>query len=831
MLLLFIVIIVVIVIIANNQKNNYSEKKSGQIVGYNTATGAPIYLSECRLIGYNTQNGNAIYENPYDIKEYDTSTGKPIFNTIEVPNPNNNQSLSTQPSLNSQNDIKVPHKEPKKPLTEEEKNRLSNSILMITGAVLIVIASIIFLASSWDTVHSLIKVLVLVGIQIIFFIFAFICQKKLNIVKVSKVFKYLGYIFVPINLLSLSCFNLIGNYFSIDGDGFFLYFALTFLVTDILYKIIGNFKKDTILKQISYFTEILTLLFLCIHFEIMIAYTFVILSLYNNIMSLLLAKNILDSKAYNKINQVTSYIILFLLVIRIIYNNETIYCLSTCIYAIGYFIKYITSSDENSKKTNIILFLITYIFTLMILKNIKITPYFIYLLALVPLVKLISLMKNEKTKNTAYNVLVVISFIILLIAIDNPDKSIFYLLTFISALILYIILGLITKNRLYKTLSYLLFTALFVNIFYITNLMQYAKYFPIIIVTLAYCLELLFPELKDQYSKLYFIAIPLIESIILINTYFVLAPLLFMVILVKVDKLDEKLLILPMLTSLSLFTMNDNNITKILSYCLIAIYTALSLFHKKINVYTIISLIAIALSCIVFKYNLFVLFGLTLIWSIIHIFVNYKESNKLFKFTTIISVLGLYSKTLNFFDIPSYSLYGLGFYIALITITTFLLRQDNKDTHFFECFGFSIISIVSIVLIKDVKDGLILTFILFLLSLTSFIKKWRFYLYCSLIFMILSIIYLTSAFWSLIPWYVYILLIGLGLIVFAMFDEHRKMNKKANLNQISTNNDSSVDNEQPSLETPAVSSNDMTEKKPRRGRKVKEAQITTVKKD
>ena len=64
-----------------------------------------------------------------------------------------------------------------------------------------------------------------------------------------------------------------------------------------------------------------------------------------------------------------------------------------------------------------------------------------------------------------------------------------------------------------------------------------------------------------------------------------------------------------------------------------------------------------------------------------------------------------------------------------------------------------------------------------------------------------------------------------------MFDEHRKMNKKANLNQISTNNDSSVDNEQPSLETPAVSSNDMTEKKPRRGRKVKEAQITTVKKD
>ena len=44
--------------------------------------------------------------------------------------------------------------------------------------------------------------------------------------------------------------------------------------------------------------------------------------------------------------------------------------------------------------------------------------------------------------------------------------------------------------------------------------------------------------------------------------------------------------------------------------------------------------------------------------------------------------------------------------------------------------------------------------------------------------MIINIIFLTFEYWSQIPWYVYILIVGLALIVFAMLDEKRKINKK-----------------------------------------------------
>ena len=59
-------------------------------------------------------------------------------------------------------------REPNQPLTEEEKTRLSNTILIITGALLIVLASIIFLATGWETIDGIFKTLILFGIQMIF---------------------------------------------------------------------------------------------------------------------------------------------------------------------------------------------------------------------------------------------------------------------------------------------------------------------------------------------------------------------------------------------------------------------------------------------------------------------------------------------------------------------------------------------------------------------------------------------------------------------------------------------------------------------------------------
>ena len=101
---------------------------------------------------YDTRTGQPIFEYKKPIIGYNSFTGEPIFEGDEVPK----ETL------------------PKQPLTEEDKNRISNSILIITGAVLVVIASIIFLATGWETMHGLLKTLILFCIQMIFSLFAYI---------------------------------------------------------------------------------------------------------------------------------------------------------------------------------------------------------------------------------------------------------------------------------------------------------------------------------------------------------------------------------------------------------------------------------------------------------------------------------------------------------------------------------------------------------------------------------------------------------------------------------------------------------------------------------
>ena len=90
------------------------------------------YLKEmaqkAKIIGYDTRTGIALYEGEKVIG-YDTQTGRPIIKGRE---------------------------EPKQEKQKEDKSKISNSILMIVGAGLIVFATLVFLSSSWDSIPNII---------------------------------------------------------------------------------------------------------------------------------------------------------------------------------------------------------------------------------------------------------------------------------------------------------------------------------------------------------------------------------------------------------------------------------------------------------------------------------------------------------------------------------------------------------------------------------------------------------------------------------------------------------------------------------------------------
>jgi hypothetical protein len=247
MIMWIAVIIIMILMYLDKDASKKHKANENEIIAYNTQNGRPILRKHVNITGYDIRTGRPEFEYKKPIIGYHPLTGDPIFEGEVIPEV----------------------REPNQPLTAEEKTRLSNTILIITGAILIVLASIIFLATGWETMNGIFKTLILFGIQMIFSLFAYISNKKLDIPKIGKMFSYLTLAFVPIILLSLSFFELVGDYFSISGDGFSYYVGISLIVSDLVYKIYGKIKKDLFTKRCSLVVEALAILFIATNINIL----------------------------------------------------------------------------------------------------------------------------------------------------------------------------------------------------------------------------------------------------------------------------------------------------------------------------------------------------------------------------------------------------------------------------------------------------------------------------------------------------------------------------------------------------------------------------------
>ena len=729
--------------------------------------------SKPRIIGYRPITGEPIFNKQWDKKPiaFDIHTGEPIYEGEE------------------QKKIQTPKKE----LTPEDKTRTTNSVLMITGAILIVFASIIFLATSWDVLPGIIKTLILIALQGVFFLFSYICKNTFQIDKTSKLFKYLGFIFLPIVLISLSCFELVGDYLSITGEGYQLFFGLSFIITNGIFYLIGKKTKDKTLSKIGYGIGLLGIYFVSINFLKDSTLPITIVGICNIILYLLLEKRIINKFVYQNINNITNYILIGILIILLSLDGASYATnLGILIYSIYYFIKHQHEKEESKQRRYTIYYLGLYGFSLTILSKIEIPPYFLYNLALIPLLLLTKLVKKENIKKLiTYGILIISGIVCASAIIHIPEsksgEEIYYLLTFVVSFFLDTITYLLTKEGASKTLAYLSFTAIFMDIFYIVDLKEYMKYLPLITIILVYFLEILFDKLKDETSDFFFPIMIIIESILLIENYAVLIPLILMIFYIKLEHKDEALLIVPMLMSLSLFEVEKTIISQILCCILIIIYSLLSLNKRNVNVYTIISFISIFIGYQAFEFHPMVFSLLLVIWSGSHLFLN--RENKFYQFATYTSFLVLYINTVNLLDLDLLSLYLPGFYLYLILLTQYLFKADISDIKFIDCFGIIAITVIGLRLMNGVTDAIIILFTLLMIIILSFIKKWNHILYTSLICMLVNIIFLTWEFWTQVPWYIYILIIGFALIGFAMFDEKRKQDKKKLQSTQTTNQD------------------------------------------
>ncbi|WP_394140694.1 SCO7613 C-terminal domain-containing membrane protein [Cytobacillus oceanisediminis] len=123
---------------------------------------------------------------------------------------------------------------PKKKLSPEEARERNISWLLNIGVILLLIGGLFVATSNWDTMSNWMKSGSIAFVSLLFYGMAYISNKILKIERTSFAFIVLGSLFLPIFILSVGWFKLLGPYFSFYGEGrFILGAAGSFLIVPI----------------------------------------------------------------------------------------------------------------------------------------------------------------------------------------------------------------------------------------------------------------------------------------------------------------------------------------------------------------------------------------------------------------------------------------------------------------------------------------------------------------------------------------------------------------------------------------------------------------------
>ena len=759
MVILLAIIIIVVLLLLDSKESSKLREEENKIVGYNTKNGLPILKKYVNITSYDIRTGQPNFEYKKPIIGYNPNTGYPVFEGEKIPKP----------------------KVERKPLTADDKAKISNTIFMVVGAILVVIASLIFLVTGWETMHGLLKTIILIAVQLSFYAFGYISNNKLNIPKIGKMFNYLTLAFVPVIIMSLSFFGLVGEFFSILGEGFHYYIGISLLISDVIYKIYGKLKQDLLSKRASLILEIFAILFLISKVDFYCIEAFALI-LHTIIMYLLLQGGYLDDEAYGNLNYIYSIILIAVAGLPALMEVCALSFTNLLLLAISFFLRCLDVKEDGEKKVLMIWFFISYLLAIKIIDEVAISPYFLYIIALIPILCLIKVVKTANMKKNIINVVGILTIAITLFSILDGERTIYYLLTYVLSFLVSIIVYLITKKSLYKLWSYMAFSSIFICMCYVFNINGIAEYVLLITGILVYALENVFEKLKDKTSDIFVMGCLCAETILLFETYYLFMPLVLMIVYLLLEKAKSDFII-PMVYALLIFSIEESPITITITTLLTITYTLLSLANKNFNKYSIFSLAYVYICCDYIGASEYVYAGTALIWSLAHHFV--KRDNKFYPILAVLSIWAIYTQVLIDSSITLYTCYVIGVIIAMISISRGIFKNSNNELiEIIHCIVISFITLISTVIITEAMDGVFLLGVLLLLSLVSYLNKWKPTMICSIICMIFGVLVLTVEYWKEIPWYVYILIIGLALIIFAMNDEKRKQNARQQLQQM-----------------------------------------------
>lgn len=131
------------------------------------------------------------------------------------------QSITEKPIV-ATTQVKKQKSTKKRKITNEEIRERNISWLLNLGVILLLIGGLFVATSNWATMSDLMKAASIGLVSLLFYGIAFIALKLLKIEKTAVAFIVLGSLFIPIFILSLGWFQLLGEFLSFEGEGKFL---------------------------------------------------------------------------------------------------------------------------------------------------------------------------------------------------------------------------------------------------------------------------------------------------------------------------------------------------------------------------------------------------------------------------------------------------------------------------------------------------------------------------------------------------------------------------------------------------------------------------------
>ena len=375
------------------------------------------------------------------------------------------------------------------------------------------------------------------------------------------------------------------------------------------------------------------------------------------------------------------------------------------------------------------------------------------------------------------------SFMFILYCLFNELDNLYFMIFMVIYYIVMFIYYYLYKDEKYKIISYISINIAILSISNVFDLMM-DNYIILISNIIILMLEKFFNIKSNGIKKLLFIQF-IINYVLLVfevcfDNFILLIFLnsLFIYYLYYYKRSDKfHYLIFGSLIPFLYFGYDilDINLLYLISIFVITVIISLIRFKNDI-MYYILFYVFIVLNLFNLSNILYIDLGIALLGTYIIYKVNRKYNNDIFK--TIMYFIGLllYKNIISDLGIYDITIIDYGIYVLLIILLSRTIFIKYNFNRLFEYLSLSLLYLITIFNYSSEVDGMMFVFLMLFVVIISYILKYGPIFLVSLIAILLNIFILTRVFWFNIPWWIYILVIGVILVLFAIRNETKEKN-------------------------------------------------------